>query len=162
MSTSQSSRFRLKTLYKWYLRKTINTLLAPVAKACGNKNNVFIHTISTLHPFSETFFSLFAIYILKWGWGKIDCEQSQLLLICIVTTKIIYVLFFNKNAWCHSIVLIPFDTFPPMLFLGIGSFSLYMMIPYHFWSCGLSRLKLHPSLHNSCSLWLFVNTFHLV
>ena len=31
---------------------------APVAKACGSKNNLYhtIHTISTLHPFSETFF----------------------------------------------------------------------------------------------------------
>ena len=70
---------------------------APVAKACGSKNNLTIHTISSLHPFSEFFFSLCNIHF-EIGLGKMDCEQSQLLLICIVRTKIIYVLFFlQKN-----------------------------------------------------------------
>ena len=55
--------------YKLYSRKTINTLRAPVAKACGSKNNLFIHRISTLHPFSETFFSLYNIHF-EMGWGK--------------------------------------------------------------------------------------------
>ena len=57
-----------------------------------------IFTIHTLHPFSETFFFLCNIHF-EMELRKMDCEQSQLLLICIVRTKIIYLctFFLQKN-----------------------------------------------------------------
>ena len=80
--------------YKWYCRKTINTLRAPVAKACGSKNNLY-HT--HFASFFWNFFFFAIIIHFEMELGKMDCEQSQLLLICIVRPKIIYVLFFLQT-----------------------------------------------------------------